>query len=520
MASARLELIWNSISKGSGVLSLLSGVIVIALGLACLVPPFYMFSVFGLQLGEDLAADSSLSIVWLATLHGLLVFGMGGAAGLRKHRGFNRELLRSLPLRPSQLLLSELPFGLLDTIPMLGLAFFGGLGFGLARSQPSTVFFSLMVTGLGVLGVLLVQQLVSVLRRLMGRPRSLGIGVGLATVPVLAMVGLSATQGLKPAFFLVLEWLPTTMGYRGLRAWLLGDKGAAAGFFALSVAFVVTLFVLTAWLQLKELGQDPPLRTARRGKENLWSFTSTRVGVGRLFVAQVLGARYGKLLMILPLFVTGGFALAAAKVQYVAAGSVMEQLFDKAQSYPLYALAPPLVVLLGGGLWMNQFAWDGKGVKTLLLAPIPSTDILGGKLLGLTWILVPQSLLACLPLASIAAPQPVELVTGATSAMFLACALGTVGHVFSARFPRPLAESGTGVASVPFTLQLMSTALLVALGLVGLGTYAGLHKHHEWAPAAGFVLLTAVVLVLRRVASLRLTREFDACRETLAETLS
>ncbi|MBT7691051.1 MAG: hypothetical protein HN750_03440, partial [Gemmatimonadales bacterium] len=128
MASARLELIWNSISKGSGVLSLLSGVIVIALGLACLVPPFYMFSVFGLQLGEDLAADSSLSIVWLATLHGLLVFGMGGAAGLRKHRGFNRELLRSLPLRPSQLLLSELPFGLLDTIPMLGLAFFGGLG--------------------------------------------------------------------------------------------------------------------------------------------------------------------------------------------------------------------------------------------------------------------------------------------------------------------------------------------------------------------------------------------------------
>lgn len=521
MTRARLELIWNAISKGSGGLSLASGIVVGVIGLACLIPPFYMFSVFGRQLplGEDVPG-SSPSMIWLATLHALLVFGMGGVAGLRQHRGFDRELLRSLPLRTSQLLLSELPFGLLDTIPILGLACFAGLGFGLTTSHPNSELLVALVMGLGVLGVLLVQQLVGVIRRLAARPRFLGIAAILAIVPALAIFGVSASQGLKPAFFRVLEWLPSSMGYHGLRAWMHGDRGAATGFLLLSVGFVVTLFALTAWLQLKELAQDPPLRTARAGKENLWSFRRPSVGVARLFVQQVLGARYGKVLMILPFFFTGGFVLCAAKVQYVAAGSVMEQLFDKAQTYPLYALMPPFVVLLGGGLWMNQFAWDRGGVKTLFLAPIPSTEILDGKLLGLTWILVPQALVACLPLGFLHRPEAHELASGLTGALFLACALGAVGHVFSARFPRPLAESGSGVASAPFTLQLMSTAVMAALALTSFGLYSGLQGVHDWAPPAGFAILTALALGLRRAALPRLAHDLEANREKLSDTLS
>jgi hypothetical protein len=520
MMRVRLELIWNSISKGSGAVALISAVVVIVLGLACLIPPFYMFSVFGRQLplGEDLPGASP-SMIWLATLHALLVFGMGGVAGLRQRRGFDRELLRSLPLGPFQLLLSELPFGLLDTIPMLGLACFGGLGYGLTQSHPNSVLLVSVIMGLGVLGVLLMQQFVGVLRRLVEGPRFLGITIAILLCLTLATAAFTGSGGFDGKR--MLEWLPTSMGYHSLRIWGHGETATALGFMALAGAFIGILFVLTAWLQLKELAQDLPPRIAGRGKESLWSFKSPSVGVARLFVRQVFNARYGKIQLILPFFFTGGFVLCAEKVQYVANGSVFHKLFDNARTYPLYALIPPLLVFLGGSMWMNQFAWDGRGIKTLLLAPIRSRDILGGKLLGLVWLLLPLSLLGSLPLGFLAASfPPHELVSGMASALFVLCVLGTVGHVFSARFPRPLAESRAGVASIPFTLQLMSTALLLALGALCFGVYFGLQRLHIWAPSLGFALLTGVALLFRRGMLNSLVRDLDNCRENLCETLS
>ncbi|MDF1664177.1 MAG: hypothetical protein P1V97_20580 [Planctomycetota bacterium] len=520
MLRVRLELIWNTISKGSGPIGVISGIVVITLGLACLVPPFYMFSVFGRQLplGEDLPGASP-SLTWLATLHAILVFGLGGFAGLRQRQGFDRELLRSLPLASFQLLLSELPFGLLNTIPMLSLACFSGLGYGLTQSHPGSMGIIIGVMVLGVFGVLLMQQFVAVLRRLVERPRYLGMTIALIIGLGLAAAGLTGGEGFDPKR--MLEWLPTSMGYHGLRTWGHGETGTAMGFLAVAATFIGILFVLTAWLQLKELTQDLPPRTASRGKENLWSFKAPDKGVARLFVKQVLNARYGKVQLMLPFFFTGGFVLCAEKIQYVANGSVFHKLFDNAQTYPLYALLPPLLVFLGGGLWMNQFAWDGRGIKTLFLAPISSRDILGGKLLGLIWIVFPLSLLGSLPLAFLAAPfPPHELVSGAVSALFSLTVLGTVGHVFSARFPRPLAESRAGVASIPFTLQLMSTAVLLLLGAVCFGVYFGLNSLHIWAPPLGFAVLTIVALFIRRGLATMLVRELDSCRETLCETLS
>ena len=79
---------------------------------------------------------------------------------------------------------SELPFGLLDTIPMLGLALFGGLGFGLMSSQLTSAPLVMLVAGLGVLGVLLMRQLVGVMTRLGGRPRFFALLVALAAAPL------------------------------------------------------------------------------------------------------------------------------------------------------------------------------------------------------------------------------------------------------------------------------------------------------------------------------------------------
>lgn len=519
MTQARLELISNAMGKGSGKAARLSAAVVLVLGLACLSLPFYMFMVFGRQLGEDLPETGGISIVWLATLHGLLVFGMGSAAGLRQHRGFDRELLRSLPLRPSQLLLSELPFALLDTIPLLGVAFFGGLGVGMVRAQPSAAPGIVLVMLLGVLSVLLMQQLVGTVRRLVGRSLFAGIAAVAVATPIAIFVGLSATEGVAPAVKLFLSDLPSTLGYRGLQAWLLGETAAAEGYLAGAVAFVGALFGATVWLQLRELAKDPPLRLARAGDGNLWSFGRPWVGIARLFVSQVLSASYGKVLCLAPFFVTGVFTLCAVKVQYVAPGSVMEKVFDSARTYPLYAIVPSVIVILGGGLWMNQFAWDGRGVKTLLLAPVSSAVVLRGKLVGLGAILLPQSLLACAPLAFLGSPRPDEIGSGLAAGAFLTCLLGTAGQLLSVRFPRKLAEAGAGVEAAPASLQLQSGGLVAVAGGICFGTYVGLRSLHPWAPAAGFALLTLGAYGLRLAARSRLTAAFDANRETLAERL-
>ncbi len=526
VTAARLEMMWNALTKGSTRTSRASAAVVAVVGLILLVLSFYLSSVFGSQAGDALAVDTSvasdesLSMVWLATYHALLVFGMGGAAGLRQRLGFDRELLRVLPLRTSQLLLAELPFALLDTIPMLGLALFGGLGFGLMSSQLTSAPLVMLVAGLGVLGVLLMRQLVGVMTRLGGRPRFLALLVAMTAAPLAVFAWLAAGRGLTQAAFVVLDWMPTTMGYHAIRAWSRGEPGASAGFLLASVGFVLALFVVTTWLQVREMAQEPPRRTARGGADRLWSFRSPRTGLARLFVHQVFGARYGKLLTILPLFVTAGFVLVAVKIEYVAGGSVLHQLFEQVQTYALYAFVPPLVVLLASGFWMNQFAWDGPGVRMLLLAPVRTTEILDGRMLGLAAVLMPLSLVACLPLLWLGAPPWAQIATGLSGAGLFACILGTLGHVLSARFPRPLSTSHVGVDSAPAALQLIRVAIVLILSAASFGAIAGLQTVHAWAPSIAFGALIPVVLGLRKLALPRLAEELDACRESLCETLS
>ena len=70
-----------------------------------------------------------------------------------------------MPLRTSHLLIAELPFGLLDTIPILGLTCFGGLAIGLMQSHPASPAVVLLVIALSMLSLLLTQQFVGAIKR-------------------------------------------------------------------------------------------------------------------------------------------------------------------------------------------------------------------------------------------------------------------------------------------------------------------------------------------------------------------
>ena len=526
LMAARMQLLWNLAHRGRGAVATIAAVVIAVVAVACLVPPFVMFHSFGSALGQDLTAEASPAMTWLCGLVALIVFGLGGVAGLRHRAGFDRELLRVLPLRPVQILVGELPFNLIDTIPILGFTFLAGLGVGLARAMPGSGLQVALVVAQDMLCLLLVQQLVGACVRLAGRSRIGAAVAGLVVVLVASVAVLYAGEGFEGALERVMGVLPTSAGWQAVRASAAGVATRSLALHLAGLAFTAALFAVTAWLQLLELRQEPKARIERRKTEKLWTFRRPAAGVARLLVAEVLGARAGQLLLALPVFCTTLFVLAADILRRSAVGRdfsgfllTIHLLLQKAVALPLFVLVPPAVILCNRQLWLNQFAWEGAGVKTLFLAPVRTVEILRGKLAGLLLLQMPQALVACAPLLRLRLPEGWDLVTGLCAAAMAATVLGTFGHVLSARHPRVLAEQGERTGGTDAGIALTVTGAVLAMAAVVYGVVRGLAGLPPWAPALLFALMTVVVLAAHRALAPRMAASVDSCREVLAETL-
>ncbi len=524
LTAARLQVLWNTVHRGRGALGFVAAVSLLLAGVACLIPPGGLFVVFGKVLGEDLPATDSPAMIWLAGLHALIVFGLGTMAGARSHASFDRELLRMLPMRRVQVLLSELPFNLLDTIPVLGLTFFAGLSIGLAQVLPGQRFGILVVFLQAVLSLVLVQQLVAVLRRLASRSKALLLA--LIGLPLLVLA-VASQAGMEDAPLLLVGWLPTSAGYHALRAAALGEASAALGFHGLLALWNLALFALVAWLQFRELDQDPALRVDSGNRESLWSFRRPSAGVARLFVGQVLGNRFGKVLLILPLFGSAAFVLVAGILERSVEGrdgsgflETALALLAKAEALPLFVVVPVASALFMGELWLNQFSWDGNGFKSLMLAPLRTTDLLTGKLIGLACLLVPQGLIACLPLLLRSIPSLSEVLAGALASTMVVVALGGFGHLLSAWYPRPHRGRGEGAASAPPMLSLLSTGAILLIAGLAAGVWFFLSGWGPWGPVAGYAGVAAGLLLAYRLLRPALAAEVDRRRELICETLT
>lgn len=524
---ARLQLLWNSAHRGEGLRGSLSALAISLIAAALLIPPFLMFRQFGETLGQDLPADGSPAMAWLAGLHLLILAGMGCAAGLRHQAGFDQDLLKQFPLRPLQIIAAEIPFNLIDTIPVLGFTFYLGLGAGLLPALPSCWPHVLLAIGHGMLGLLLVQQSVGALRRLVSRSRALAAVAAIVVGLGVALVLLAAGRGLDAALATLVTWLPPVAPFSGLLAASRGEFGRAWMFQGIGLASSLALLAITVRLQLAEMNQDPPLRRDAGSGAKPWTFRNPAQGIARLFIEQILGARHGKLLLLLPLFCTAAFVLAAdilrrsgVPADPTSLHGTIHSLFARVAAWPLYLYVQPAAILLvNKELWLNQFAWSGGGVKALLLAPISMRDILHGHLQGLLLLQVPQGLLACAPLARLGGPGPFELLTGLGAAVFVGIILAGFGHVASARFPRALVGREERAEGLPAQLMLVTTALIAALGCLVFGVVRLASPVGAWAPAAAFGALALLALGAHRLLLPALAARVQDAREHLAERL-
>jgi hypothetical protein len=541
LLAAQRQLFWNRLMRESGMtgvvaILLMTGAVAIALA-----PPLFVCAVAGLSLGRALGDGGSATEAarGLAAMHAALAFSLGAAAGLTHQPGFRHAGLRLFPVPPAQRLLAELPGHLFDLLPLVGCVMFTGLALGAGIARPAALPILLPLAALGMFTLLLWQQIVGSVKRMLLIKLGWG-GTLLAAALLLAGLGgllFTALEGGGPrpgaarlirVLMLAAERLPVAQGYAGLEAALQGRWGAGLARQTAPLAATLVLFGLAAWLQRRELRMDPRPQASGGGDRVSWRFARPVAGVARLFQSQFFSSRWGKVLfgitLVYPLAAAGLLQL----ILHERAASGAHQLEDafggtgylRLAEKPWIALMIPLIALLGNDFYFNQFGLDRQGVKLLLLLPVPGRALLLGKLLGMLRIYLLE-LLCGLPLLAWIHPGGwAEWLRGigAGGAFFLMMA--GVGQYFSARHPRAVREEAErgGLPPVAVVFARAGTFLAALALLLLTSHFAG--RFHPAAPPVALLLLLLAALLAYRAALPRLESNLARCRERLAEELS
>lgn len=499
---AQLQQTWNRTRRESGLVGVAAGLAVGFLSAFALLGPALGAGLISFRLGREIGnpASAGVAVAWLTGLHATFALGFGLLGGLQNRLAFSRDTFRLYPVPPLQLLLAELPAGLLEVFPLVSATWLTACGAGLAAAQPGATSLSALLAAQGILWAALFTHLAGSVKRLaFKRPALL--------LPGLLLVGAFAVAAAACAW----------QGFAGLAEYVAVEAWHGLARQLPAPAFSAFLLVVVARVHAWE-GRTEGVPRATGRAPRPFVFARPSRGVARLLVLEVLGTKLGRILVAMPLFLSGAVVLLVFVQQDVAAGGGKPVLPGIA-ALPWFGLFFPAVVLLDRELWMNQFGPDRHGVKTLLLVPVPTEEILVGKLQGLLAVALLQAALGVVPLFAIRAPGPAELLwgiaAGGTTFLFSAGA----GHVLSARFPRAVLPDGQA-RPLPTGLTLIPLGMFAATISVLSATHSVSGRLGPWGPPLGHALVLAASVAGYRALLPHLARAVVACRERLVEELS
>ncbi len=369
-----------------------------------------------------------------------------------------------------------------------------GLSVGLATAQPALALPVLVLAAQSLLVALLIQYLIGGLRTsLLGRLRWLVVAVAVVAFGLLlAKAGTAAPQirAMVRMLSASAAYLPIAQGCRGLLDFSQGRIGAGLLRQLTALGGTALFFEAVVWIRWRFRDQES--RGVPRSKEaRLWSFRHPAQGVARLFVSQVLRSRSGRLQLFMPGFITFmvaalSSAMAKTELPEFAASPLFSWLLAL-PAIPWLGMVPPLTVAMSSELWLNQFGWDGSGVKALFLLPISGRDLLLGKLLGLFHICLLQLGPALLLGVILARPTVLEIVWGLGAGASALVIAGGLGHVLSAGLAQRV---GGGLSQGPGLAAMLAGAFTNAATLtVLLLTYRASELLGAWGPPLGMWLL-------------------------------
>ncbi|HEX8705602.1 MAG TPA: hypothetical protein VF815_42600 [Myxococcaceae bacterium] len=439
----------------------------------------------GWHLGSRLPRpDSALVLGLIATVASLVAGVVNGLVGASQHLAW--ESYRSFPVPSRTLLLAELLAGLASLealIPAVGLV---SLMAGLSIAQPGLLPLHLPMLGVLLSTLLLTQYLAANLTSALARRhRAALLGLfglcALLALPVSTLNWNRLSQAYQQALLESLGWLPAVAAMRGLGHALKGSWGQAL---ALQLPSLLLLGVLAGAALLVARRENAPPREAtpsgKRAAAPGWRFRSPTSAIARLQWVNILASQQGKVGLVMPLF-----SLFLVKVLFT--------FLLRERAVLTVPTAITYLFLVGGILQFNQFGLDGHGVKTLLLLPLSSRELLVGKALGCAAYAGLQCALLLPILWLVGTRDLAQLAAGLLFAGCLFLVQNAVGQRASAWMPRkiPLAGGRAG-PPLPFAVALLQISVTLGSGALFSGLYLLLAQQGRGWLLAGMALALAL----------------------------
>ena len=527
--AAHFQATWNRSAKEMGK----SGrwAMLVVMGLVALfggLPALGLSAVAGYALGAHFDHASAPLI-----LGGVLGFGaimVGAISGIMGGtKALQWESYRAYPLSLRQLFAAELVAGIGDPWPMLAGSSALAFCMSLSVAHPSLLGFALLLWLQAVLWMLLTQHFVgslaaalmkrmklalvlfgilfwmlSVMTSMLPKYSSPNPGQHLGTILTpqrIAQVRQAGTLALA-----CLGALPSTHAARSLSQALNGAWISAL----LHQLAPILLLLIALFLQARQMERetDPQaleVRISSKGAAKLWSFDSASAGVAKLHWKTLMGSHLGRFGLLMPVMTI----------------VLLKGPFSHIKGQATWAIpgAFAYLALAGSQMQYNQFGLDGHGVKSLLLLPIRSRDILLGKLCGLAMYQGLQAGLLLLLTALLMRASVIELLAAlCLGGCFFFVQMG-LGHWTSSWLPRAMPRDSLKSGTMPMPVVFLG----MGVSIMNFSLFGGTFMLAAWK-APGLLLpvmalLLSICALIYRHLLPTFVAYFDARREKLLEAL-
>ncbi len=542
MAWLRWKIFRNSLSKKGAALDLIALVLAGVFGAV-----FAVGAGIGLGIGAYFLTRAGKFPFFSLMLWGVfLVWQFMPLMVATTGSGFDFRNLLRFPLRFSTFYLLGLTFGLADPSVLAAMYWLLCITMGVTLAN-ANLFFPcvLLFICFAAMNLLLNRMVFSWLERLLARRRSREAlwAVLMLFFLLFQFSGMFMERWgrqLRPVVHKVpplVSLLPPGLPGRGLQGLAQGEVSpllvATALLLAYAAAFGLMLrFRLLAQYRGEDLGESPAIAAPRRSAAAMRarvaipaagaqpSFLTSLVGGPAIAVMQKeIRYLYRNSAMLLtlaiPLILILPIAFSFSSPRHAARNAVFTRVPDLA-----FPGAVAYMFLILGQFAHNSFAYDGRGVQLLYMAPVRFRDVLLGKNLALAILVAVETVLVgALIGVVIRPPSPLYVLATLAWLVFALLVHFIVGNWLSLEYPRRF-DFGQ------YRRRASGMSVLVGMGLqialLGLGVLVGmisLWMGRVWIFAGVFLVLSVVAFWLYNVTLEHYSNLAVSRREALTEQL-
>lgn len=446
-----------------------------------------------------------------------------------------RNLLR-FPLRFSVFFLLSLVYGLFDPGALTSLLWTACIATGILLARSDLWPWTLVVLAVfAAMNLVLSCMVFSWLQRLLAHRRARETLLAILLLCILGFqlftaVGRNWEKSLAPyvaTVLPVLQLIPPGLASRALAGAAQGDPWAVSAPAALLLTYALVFGVLLSRrLHAQYRGEDLGVTEAPAVAATASSSSAPLATVASSFLPGPVAAVFEKELryvfrnttmilnLILPLILIAFFAIAwsGPRQRPGLLTRSPELAFPSAVAYMFLILAP---------LAHNSFAFDGRGIQLLFVAPVRFRDVLLGKNLTLGLILAAETVVVWLVVSLLFRPPEAMIVIATFSVLLFAALVHLiVGNWLSLQFPRRLDFGQYRRRTAGVTVLLGLGLQVVLLGLAVIIYLLTRQLGQVWLVAVVFLALSGVTLRLYMVMLDRFDRLAANRREVLTSALA